>query len=165
MGAIAGRERTVAETAIQGMTEFEKSLIHAAFMKHVNLAPREIDKLVGVDPAPPAPPALGPEVAAGSPPAAAAPAPPAPPDGPAITEPELLTEEQRIGRDLARIRRAKRETLADADYRQMREAVNFIRRLSGKDPKDADARAEWRAGLMARGFDPDRPAKDGPESE
>jgi hypothetical protein len=167
------------------LTDFEKQLIHAAFYKHVNMSPRDMEKVVGIDPAmeelAPAeatgkdaaastgrPANAEPDASVNAPADAtgqdAAPATPAAPDivAPdiAATDPiqdlELLTEDQWIGRHLIRVKRAKKEFLVDADYIQMRNAVNYIRRHADRPPKTEDKMEEWRYGLRARGFDPDK---------
>lgn len=146
------------------MTDFEKQLIYTAFYRHVNMSPREIEQVVGADPDPeppvasPAPADVAPD--AGAPVAADASTPadaaPETPDEAAIVEQELLTEEQRIGRHLIRIKRRRKEELVDEDYVQMRAVVNYIRRYGEKPPTREDRIQEWRYQLMARGFDPIR---------
>jgi hypothetical protein len=147
---------------IEALTDFEKQLIYAAFYKHVNMSPREMEKVVGADPLPddaaparhgaPSDPASADEtgtqeIAEGLPGAG---------DADSIGEPEFLTEEQWIGRHLIRIKRAKKEGLVDADYVQMRGAVNYIRRHAARPPKSPDKMEEWRYNLRARGYDPDQ---------
>jgi hypothetical protein len=121
------------------------------------MAPREIERLVGiVEQPPPAAPSSSPAAeqptAATAQPAAAA----APLVAQEPVDPADLPEEQRIGRRLVRIRRKKKEALTDADYLAMRDAVTYIRRHTAHPPKNEEKLEEWRRSLMARGFDPDK---------
>jgi hypothetical protein len=65
---------------IDSLSEFEKQLIYSAFYKEVNMAPREIENLVGIVEAPPQPDA---SATAAAPPRAAGSRPPPPPPPPA----------------------------------------------------------------------------------
>jgi hypothetical protein len=137
------------------LTDFEKQLIHTAFYRHVNMAPKEIEKLVGVVEEAPAPSAPAPVEAVEQPGGAIVPA-----VAQDEIEPAGLTEEQRIGRRLVRIKRKKKEELTDAEYALMREAVNYIRRHADRPPKHEEKMADWRAGLMMWGYNPDKAEKD-----
>jgi hypothetical protein len=139
------------------MSEFEKQLIYTAFYREANMAPREIENLVGIVDAP-APPA-GPTPPADSEAAAEA-APAAPvgtvqmPEPPEPIDPPGLTEQEKIGRRLVRAKRKKKDELTEADYRAMRNAVNHIRRHGENPPKNGEELEAWRYNLMVRGFNP-----------
>jgi hypothetical protein len=137
---------------IDSLSEFEKQLIYSAFYKEVNMAPREIENLVGIVEAPPQPDA---SATAAAPPGSAESDLAAPP-APEAADPPGLTEDERIGRHLVRIKRKKKEELTERDFVQMRGAINHIRRNAGRPPENEEKRELWRHRLMVRGFNPEK---------
>ena len=136
------------------LTDFEKQLLYTAFYRHLNLAPREIERRLGL------PEETAPSAVPADPTAASAPDPSSQPDPPPVADaapdPPGLTEDQRIGLRLVRIKRKKKEELTDEDYVLMREAVNYIRRHGDHPPKAEDKLDAWRAGLLTWGYDPNK---------
>jgi hypothetical protein len=57
------------------------------------------------------------------------------------------------GRHIARILRSPREKLDEADYRQMRRTIGFIRRHRAQEPANI-VTSRWRYSLMNWGHDP-----------